>query len=143
MSGVADVVDAEELLWFVVDADEATINSLEINTTYTFHNKMSLKIILLEFFYSMFSFNPFVINNQAIGDRQRVLIVAILQQLFHFTGFDGKLFAYGIKGLVIDDCDVKVTIGEEIVWQILEKPLMLVNVIGSGSLHGIRLKHVT
>ena len=69
LSGVADVVDAEELLWFVVDADEATINSLEINTTYTFHNKMSLKRILLEFLYSMFSFNPFVINNQAIGDR--------------------------------------------------------------------------
>ena len=39
LSGVADVVDAEELLWFVVDADEATINSLEINTTYTFQNK--------------------------------------------------------------------------------------------------------
>ena len=68
LSGVADELDAEELLCDVF-SDEATINSLEINTTYTFHNKMSLKIILLEFFYSMFSFNPFVINNQAIGDR--------------------------------------------------------------------------
>ena len=36
MSGVADVVDAEELLWFVVDADEATINSLEVNTSHIF-----------------------------------------------------------------------------------------------------------
>ena len=36
MSGVADVVDAEELLWFVVDADEATINSLKMNTIFTF-----------------------------------------------------------------------------------------------------------
>ena len=68
LSGVADVVDAEELL-FSVDADEATINSLEINTTYNFLDKMLLKRILLEFLYSMFSFNPFVINNQAIGDR--------------------------------------------------------------------------
>ena len=36
LSGVADVVDAEELLWFVVDADEATINSLEMNTIFAF-----------------------------------------------------------------------------------------------------------
>ena len=69
MSGVADVVDAEELLWFVVDADEATINSLEKLQLLHLQEKCFFKIILLEFLYSMFSFNPFVINNQAIGDR--------------------------------------------------------------------------
>ena len=35
LSGVADVVDTEEL-FFSVDADEATINSLEMNTIFTF-----------------------------------------------------------------------------------------------------------
>ena len=85
----------------------------------------ALKNFLLEFLHGMFSLNAFIINNKTIGNCKWILIIAFLQDLFHFLGLNRKLFANGFKGFMVKNSYVNISVRKEIASQVLKKPFVL------------------
>ena len=73
----------------------------------------------------MFSLNAFIINNKTIGNCKWILIIAFLQDLFHFLGLNRKLFANGFKGFMVKNSHVNISVRKEIASQVLKKPFVL------------------
>ena len=73
----------------------------------------------------MFSFNTFIINNEAIGNCEWIFIIAFFQDFFHLLGLNRKLFTDSFKGFMIKNSNVNISVRKEIASQVLKKPFVL------------------